>query len=35
VPSGDISEMYDWRYAVETDTHTAMMIIREHLAGAA
>jgi hypothetical protein len=32
VPAGDISEQYDWRYAMECDTDTAMMIIREHLA---
>lgn len=31
VPSGDLSEQYDWRYAMECDTETAMMIIREHL----
>ena len=34
VPTGDISEQYDWRYAVECDQQTAMMIIREHLADA-
>lgn len=32
VPTGDIAEQYDWRYAVECDQQTAMMIIREHLA---
>ena len=32
VPAGDTTEMYDWRYAVECDTDTAMMLIREHLA---
>ena len=31
-PAGDIAEQYDWKYAVECDTMTAMMIIREHLA---
>lgn len=31
IPSGDLSEQYDWRYAMECDTETAMMIIREHL----
>ena len=31
----DISEQYDWRYAVETDLETAMMIIREMLANGA
>ena len=34
VPAGDTSEQYDWRYAVECDQMTAMMIIREHLADA-
>jgi hypothetical protein len=33
-PTGDIAEQYDWRYATECDTMTAMMIIREHLADA-
>jgi len=33
-PTGDIAEQYDWRYAVECDTMTAMMIVREHLADA-
>jgi len=28
----DVAEQYDWRYAVETDLDTAMMIIRETLA---
>jgi hypothetical protein len=32
IPSGDIAEQYDWHYAMECDTDTAMMIIREHLA---
>ena len=32
VPAGDTTEQYDWRYAMECDTDTAMMIIREHLA---
>lgn len=32
LPAGDINEQYDWRYAVECDQVTAMMIIREHLA---
>lgn len=32
IPSGDLAEQYDWRYAMECDTATAMMIIREHLA---
>jgi len=31
--AGDVAEQYDWRYAVETDLDTAMMIIREHLNG--
>jgi len=31
IPAGDIAEQYDWRYAMECDTTTAMMIIREHL----
>ena len=31
-PAGDISEQYDWRYAVECDQMTAMMIVLEHLA---
>jgi hypothetical protein len=31
----DIAEQYDWRYAVETDLDTAMMIIREMLANGA
>ena len=30
-PNEDAAEQYDWRYAVETDLDTAMMIIREHL----
>lgn len=34
VPTGDIAEQYDWRYAMECDTTTAMMVIREHLADA-
>lgn len=31
----DIAEQYDWRYAVETDLDTAMMIIREMLTNGA
>jgi hypothetical protein len=32
-PNEDAAEQYDWRYAVETDLDTAMMIIREHING--
>tara|TARA_B100000497_G_C7489010_1_gene299488 strand:+ start:164 stop:598 length:435 start_codon:yes stop_codon:yes gene_type:complete len=35
LPNQDIAEQYDWRYAVETDLDTAMMIIRETLANGA
>ena len=34
-PNQDIAEQYDWRYAVETDLDTAMMIVRETLANGA
>ena len=32
LPAADLHEQYDWRYGVECDQMTAMMIIREHLA---